>query len=226
MPEPAEVSIALVRTGVDLKSLTARVRLGWNDGLVPEWVEVRNVAMSLFGGLVTSEGARYERSRAVSTPSVVLQGLKVQEILNLEQQKGLEGTGELDGVLPMTVSGGEVTIQNGVIEARPPGGVIRYRPSPESTEALAASNSQMNLVLQPLSNFHYNTLSARVQYAGDGTLKLETKLEGRNPDWQKGRPVHFNLNIEENIPALIKTLGIVQGIQESIENRFDSRDDR
>lgn len=223
MPAPAQISMAALRAGIDLRNLSARVQAGWGTGFALDWIEVRNVSIDLFGGQATSEGLRYEPARASHAVSVELRRLKVQDILNLEQQQGLEGTGELEGRLPVTFGESGVTVENGFLEARPPGGVIRYRPSAESAEALVASDSQVNLVLQPLSNFHYNVLRANVQYQADGTLRLETKLAGRNPDWQKGRPVDFNLTVQENIPALIRSLGVAQGLQETIERQFERR---
>ena len=67
------------------------------------------------------------------------------------------------------------------------------------------NGSQLSLVLQALSDFHYNALELGIQYEDD-TLKLTAKLEGKNPDWQQGRPVNFNLTVQENIPALLKSL--------------------
>ncbi len=221
MPEPALVSLASLKTGVDLTDLSAQVQAGWTPSHELAWVGLRRLALSVFGGRASSDGLRYEFVQPQQTVAVKLDGLQLQQVLNLEQQQGLDGTGVLDGNLPITLTARGVAVRDGVIEARSPGGLIHYRPSPESTQAVASSDSPMNLVLQPLSNFHYNVLKATVQYQEDGTLQLATRLEGRNPEWQKGRPVHFNLNLQENIPALMKSLGIVQGIQQSIEDTFD-----
>ncbi|GKS57529.1 hypothetical protein YTPLAS18_10560 [Nitrospira sp.] len=226
MPEPADLRIDTVQTGVNVSNVAARIQIGWDDGLVPSRVDLRNVSLHILGGRATSEGLRYELAGETHAFTVRLEQLSMQEILSLEQQKGLEGTGVIDGLLPLTLGKSDVTVTNGVIEARPPGGVIRYRPSSGSAEALTGSSSQMNMVLQPLSNFHYNILKSTAQYGSDGTLKLETRLEGRNPDWQQGRPVHFNLNVEENIPALMRSLEIVQGIEKSIEKQFDHSEGR
>ena len=36
-------------------------------------------------------------------------------------------------------------------------------------------------------------------------------------------PVHFNLTVQENIPALLKSLRIVQGIEQALEERLQQR---
>lgn len=226
MPEPTQISAETLHTGVEFRQLAARVQVGWENGVQPSWAELRRLSVDVLGGRMTSEGGRFELARPRQTVAVELQGLQLQEILNLEQQKGLDGTGVLDGRLPLTLGEAGATVRNGVVEARVPGGVIRYRPDTGAVDALVASDSQLNMVLQPLSNFHYNALKAGVQYQADGTLDLAMTIEGRNPDWQRGRPVHFNLTVQENIPALMRSLGVVKGIQQSIERQFDRRTGR
>jgi hypothetical protein len=66
-------------------------------------------------------------------------------------------------------------------------------------------------------------LKLEVQYKEDGTLDLAARLEGKNPDWQQGRPVHLNLTVQENIPVLLKSLRIVQGIEQSLQEHFQRR---
>ncbi len=78
----------------------------------------------------------------------------------------------------------------------------------------------MQLVLQALNNFHYNVLQVGAQYGDVGTLNLNVRLEGRNPDQKKSPPIHFNLTVQENIPALLKTLRLVQDIEESVRKKF------
>jgi hypothetical protein len=151
---------------------------------------------------------------------LIVRQLDLQKVLSLEQQKGLEGTGLLDGSIPVTVTAHGVSVKNGQFEARPPGGVIRYRGSPEATKAVTQANANMQLVLQALNNFHYNVLQVGAQYADDGTLNLIARLEGRNPDQKKSPPIHFNLTVQENIPALLKTLRLVQDIEESVRKKF------
>ena len=107
--------------------------------------------------------------------------------------------------------------------ARPPGGVLQYQPAPATAQDVTPADSHLSLVLQALSDFHYNALKLGVQYEEDGTLKLTVRLEGKNPDWQQGRPVHFNLSVQEKHPVLLKSLRVVQGIEQSLQARLQRR---
>src|SRR5262249_820795 len=154
--------------------------------------------------------------------TVKAEQLDLQQLLHLEQQKGMEGTGVLDGVIPVILTQTGVQVHDGMLEARPPGGVLRYQPALEAPHETVPADLHLSLVLQALSNFHYNVLKFGIQYE-DGTLNLTAKLEGKNPNWQQGRPVHFNLTVQENVPALLKSLRVVQGIEQSLQERLQRR---
>jgi len=62
-----------------------------------------------------------------------------------------------------------------------------------------------------------------VQYAEDGVLQLAAQLEGRNPDMKKSPPIHFNVNVQENIPALLQSLRLVQDIEGSLQGKMQRR---
>jgi hypothetical protein len=180
------------------------------------------VNAAVFGGRVTSEGGRLDVAHPDQTFTVKAEQLDLQQLLHLEQQKGMEGTGVLDGVIPVILTQTGVQVRDGMLEARPPGGVLRYQPALEAVQETVPADSRLSLVLQALSNFHYNVLEFGIQYE-DGTLKLTARLEGKNPDWQQGRPVHFNLTVQENVPALLKSLRVMQGIEQSLQERLQRR---
>jgi hypothetical protein len=223
MPEPSRVTIASIQTGAEVTDLSLDLQLGWASPATLEWVAVRNVNAVVFGGRVISEGVRLDFAHPNQTFTVKAEQLDLQQLLHLEQQKGMEGTGVLDGVIPVILTQTGVQVHDGILTARPPGGVLRYQPVPETAQEVAPADSHLSLVLQALSNFHYNALEFGIQYEEDGTLKLTARLEGKNPDWQRGRPVHFNLTVQENVPALLKSLRVVQGIEQSLQERLQRR---
>ena len=119
------------------------------------------------------------------TFTVKVEQLDLQQLLHLEQQKGIEGTGVLDGVIPVILTPTGMQVHDGILEARPPGGVLRYQPAPETAQEVAPADSHLSLVLQALSDFHYNALKLGIQYEEDGTLKLTARLEERIPTGSK-----------------------------------------
>ena len=79
----------------------------------------------------------------------------------------------------------------------------------------------MSKVLDTLSNFHYDSLSSEVNYSSDTVLKLNTALKGRNPDYENGRSINFNLNIEEDIAALLESLRLKQDVSRRVDKSFN-----
>jgi len=217
---PTEVTVGSIQTGVDLTDLTMTVEGEWDLHERLPLVEVRNIRCGLLGGTATSQGVRADLGYPPYGLTVLLRELDLHKILSLEQQKGLQGSGTLDGSIPLTVTSQGVTVKDGNFEARPPGGVIRYTATPEAALAITQANANMQIVLQALSNFHYNVLQVGAQYTETGTLHLRTRLEGKNPDQKNIPPIHFNLTVQENIPALLKSLRLVNQLEDSVRDRF------
>jgi len=217
---PAEVKVSSIESGVAVTNLSMAVQGEWDLRERLPIVEVRDLSMDLLGGKVTSQGVRADLAHPPLSLTLLVRQLDLQKVLSLEQQEGLQGTGLLDGSIPLTVTSRGLRVKDGNFDARPPGGVIRYNASSEAAKVVTDANSNMNLVLQALSNFHYDMLQVGAQYVEDGTLNLSAHIEGRNPDQKKSPPIHFNLTVQENIPALLKSLRLVQDIEESVQKKF------
>ena len=217
---PTEITIASIQTGVDMTDLTMTLEGEWDLRERLPLVEVRNIRCGLLGGMATSQGLRADLGYPPYGLTVLVRELDLHQILSLEQQKGLQGTGMLDGSIPVTVTSQGLRVKDGNFEARPPGGVIRYAASPETAHAVTQANTNMEIILQALSNFHFNVLQVGAQYAENGTLQLQARLEGKNPDQEKSPPIHFNLTVQENIPALLKSLRLVNDLEDSVRTRF------
>ena len=52
---------------------------------------------------------------------------------------------------------------------------------------------------------------------------MALRLEGENPQIENGRPIHFNINIEEDIPALLTSLQLSGKVSERIQQRVQER---
>ena len=224
MAGPAELRIGRIDSGIEFENIALTLqlgRLGFGRGAGRPVVDLTDVSMDTLGGRVSSSRIHVDPARPPSRFTVRLDGLSLDRLLQLEQQQGLEGTGVLDGRVPITLNGETITIRDGRVAVRPPGGVIRFAPQEETRLMLVQAKPEMDLVLRALENFRYDVLRAVVNYQEDGTLLLETRLEGKNPDMKEAPPVHFNLNVEENIPALLESVQVVKHIEQRLEEAFE-----
>ena len=217
MPNSAKLTIKEIQSGLSATDIAMNFQVRQNPASSFPLLDIPNISLHTLGGQITSRDIQFDELNPENSFILQAENLVLEKIFELEQQEGLHGTGILDGTLPMTLSSTGIEIHGGRIEARPPGGVIQFQPAEGTAQTLSQANANMNLVLQALSNFHYDVLHFDVDYQKDGTLILQTKLEGRNPDFKKGVPFNFNLNIQENIPALLKSLQVTSGIEEQIE---------
>jgi Dicarboxylate transport len=181
---------------------------------------MRDFRCNVFGGTVSNPGPVVNVARPPVTTTFSLQNLDLAKILSVEQQKGLQGTGTLHGTLPVTITSGGIIVNDGVIEAQPPGGVIRYVSTSDSSKVFTESDRQVQLVAQALNNFQYSHLRVGVKYGETGMLDLNARVEGRNPDLRSIPPIHFNLTVQEHIPTLLKSLRLVEDIQGTIERKY------
>lgn len=187
-------------------SLTAQPRL-----------HLRHGKASLLGGRAYFSDLILSSSIPDQSIQVTLQDLDLGKILELEQKKTITGSGKLDGTIPLHLKFPDVEVHKGQIQAQPPGGVLHFDLEQSLGTSWAQSQPQIDLLIQSLKNFHYHTLTAGVDYQKNGTLNLTTRLEGQNPHYKDGIPFNFNVNIEENIPALLKTLSLMKDLQAQIE---------
>ncbi|WP_031303515.1 YdbH domain-containing protein, partial [Pseudomonas sp. EGD-AK9] len=150
-----------------------------------------------------------------------LSGLDLQQLFRVYPAEGLEGSGLLDGLIPLRLGAGGPSVEQGLIEARAPGGRLRFH-SPR-IRAMGQANPGMKLVTDALEDFHYDLLGSSLDYDQSGTLRLGMRLQGRNPAIEQGRPIHFNINLEEDIPTLMASLQLTAKVSEIIQQRIQQR---
>lgn len=176
--------------------------------------------LGVLGGSLRLEPATWALDQSSQLLPLKLSGLDLQELFRVYPAEGLAGNGLIDGTLPLRL-GGAVSIEQGLIEARPPGGQLRFR-SPR-IRAMGQANPGMKLVTDALEDFHYDLLSSSLDYDQSGTLRLGMRLHGQNPAIEQGRPIHFNINLEEDIPTLLASLQLTDKVSDIIQRRIQQR---
>ena len=220
MVQPASILVTSIRSGVDLSNLGALYQIRWRFLDELPIIDIKDFQCDVLGGKVTTSGLMVELNKPPFSTTFSLHNLDLAKILSVEQQRGLQGTGRLNGTVPMTFTSTGVSVKDGQVEAEPPGGVLRYISASASTKGTSESDRQLQLVEQALNNFHYSLLRVGVRYEETGTLDLSARLEGKNPDLINTPPIHFNLTVQEHIPTLLKSLRLVEDIQGSIERKY------
>jgi hypothetical protein len=175
----------------------------------------------LLGGRLWLEPVAADLSGDGQRLDAHLRGLQLPLLLEAYPAEGLSGTGVIDGELQAQRTPAGISIEQGSLKAREPGGVLQFR-SPK-IQALGHSNPAMRLVAEALEDFHYDLLASDVRYGTDGKLDLTLKLHGRNPALEGGRPINFSVNLQEDIPALLTSLQLSDRVSETIQRRVQEQ---
>lgn len=219
------VDIARVNAGVPMHTLhlaaSAYHRIG---GAATLHITALNVGV--FGGQILASNIQLDTAKLDSKQgnpfTVEVKNISIAELLTLEAQQGLQATGILDGYFPANFRRIGLFVHQGHLAARPPGGLIRYVGG-KDVRGLMAQNLGAKLAFQVLDNFQYHQLDADVNYHADGRLLLGLHLKGKNPAYDHGRPIELNINVEENLIMLFKSLSMADEISDQIEQRLINR---
>lgn len=202
----------------------ARAALGYNAAFAnPAQGQLRiDVLQSeLMGGSVEIPAAILDFAKPEQQLQVNITELDLGRLLAEHPSSDLSGSGRLSGSIPLTVSAEGISVTGGKLAARPPGGYLQYR-SARATD-MAAGSGGMKIITDALDDFHYTLLSSEVSYDTDGKLLLGVRLEGNNPAVEAGRPINFNINLEEDLPVMIFSLQLTNQLNEIIKKRVQEK---
>lgn len=178
---------------------------------------LQQATAQLLGGQVALAPNQWSIKQSNLVFPLTIKGLTLQQLFTAYPAQGLSGSGVIDGTIPLRLNSSGFSIEQGHIAAREPGGRLQF--DNDKIKALGQSNPAMQLVAQSLEDFHYTTLASGVSYDTQGKLVLALRLEGRNPAIENGRPINFNINLEENIPTLLASIQLSDKVSDIIQQR-------
>ncbi len=217
---PSTVTLDSLQAGLPLTHISMHTAFTYPfAGLA--LVEINQLKADALGGQITSDKITIDLARASNPFLVQLNHIDAARLVALRGQEGLDIQGLLDGNLPFNWTRDGLKMTSGVLKS-PTGGLIRYLGT-ESVRKLATTDQATRMVLDILNNFHYKQLNIGANYLPDGKLKMSIKLKGKNPEYEQGRPIAFNFNIEENVLKLLQALNMAGGISSAVEKKVQKK---
>ncbi|MCK4743621.1 MAG: YdbH domain-containing protein [Sulfuriflexus sp.] len=211
---PQGLSLEKLDIGVPITDMTLQAEIFLRKGGQPRGTVI-DLAMNVLGGKMIGKHIELDFAREQNPFTLQVSGVDMKELLKLEQKQGLFGSGIIDGQLPLILTRDGISIQDGQLVARKPGGKLKYSAN-EGVLGMAESNAGLQLLITAMEDFNYKVLEADVGYTPDGLLKLKVRLKGSNPELEGGRPVHLNVDVEDNILELLRSLRLASEISEKI----------
>lgn len=198
--DDGSISLSLLNIGVPIRDISAGFVLQTTKNIL----SVKQLNSHLFNGTVAVDDFDFGYVQGKTLLKAKFDNIDISALMNQTGYKDVEAEGTIFGTLPIEIDPTTISVELGTFAARAPGGVIRYLPTTQT--ALQSSNSAIQLVSDALKNYHYDTMDTSVVYTKSGDLSLGMKMKGRNPDLNNGQGINLNINIEDNIPQLLKSL--------------------
>jgi Dicarboxylate transport len=209
--QPVDISIASVDVGITINNITAK----FSADSRARRIDLKAFKAELLDGLVMAGETPFILGQN-NTLQVDVHELSLDRALSLTGYDIIQGSGLINGQIPIAISPENITVKLGQLSAVPPGGVIVYTPVSDT------DNASVKLVNDALSNYHYDSLGAEVAYDKNGNLDLAIALRGQNPDFQQGQRINLNLNVTDNIPMLLRSLQAGRTVTDVVERKLDS----
>jgi hypothetical protein len=146
-----------------------------------------------------------------------VESVSLEKLLAALDFEGLSGTGALGGVAPIVQRGDHLFVQGGELHATELG-VIRFT-SGEGSAALARKQPLLEPLLGALADLHYDQLTLAMDGDLSDRVAVKMHIRGRNPNFQQGRLVVLNVNVDLPLGSLLRAAAVATGVPREIEER-------
>jgi hypothetical protein len=234
-PAMQSFMLASVDAGLRLTDISGSYQLNSVDRLV----DIANLEVGVFGGTISSDRIRY-KGGGITQFSAQLQAIDLAQLMSLSAYDAVSATGLINGTLPIElrpierrpiglqpnelrpnelrpneIGGITPLVTGGRLRALPPGGTIRYDSGISGT-----GNQSLDLVYQALQHYRYDMLEADVDYRSDGELLLAVRMQGLSPELNQGQRINLNLNVSDDIPALLQSLQAGRSVTDALQRQM------
>lgn len=212
-----KITLKHVDAGVIADNISTDLKLDTeNSGALPR-LSLHKLNGEILGGTFSAENVVYDLNNSTNRFNIKATNIDLAEIVKTQQLDDIVATGRIDGSIPVEINEEGIFIQDGLFINDVRNGTIRYNPA-SGTEQLK-QNPITGIALDALRDFRYSYLSAGVNFTPEGRLTINLQLRGISPELDTKRPVHLNINTEQNLLTLLKSLRYAQGISEKIDNK-------
>ncbi len=215
--EFSPLSFEHIDIAIPISHTTAKIRFTQPENGPLPLLEIDDLVLFLLDGQLSSRNLRININEDEHNLLFNAEGLDLAQIIELQQLKGLTASGRLNGTIPVTITQKGMKITGGKIFSQDPGGRIQYLPAVSAVEA-GKSVPGSDLVLKILEDLYYDSLKVDMDYDEDGLLRMKLAIKGKSPQVDASRPIHFNLDLEQNLLTLLKGLRYVEGINNKIDD--------
>jgi hypothetical protein len=212
----AGVAVRDLKAVLSLNQLNSNRANGFADGLE---VQLFSVLANTMGGYIAIKPAQINFADQQHELSMLLIGIDIDTLLREQEWEEVIASGKLSGEIPLLINDDGLRVTGGRVYAAEPGGKIQYT---GDVDALSLAAGPAGFVFEALQDFHYGSMNIYPEYSPDGSLKMRLEVRGNNPQVEQGRPINFNINLEQNLLKLRESLRYVDGLNDEIDEKVQA----
>ena len=217
-PPGQRLTVRRVDPALPVDDVDVRFQLGPG---APVRVLIERASFRTAGGAFAVRDAEFDPSRPDQNFALKVEQLDLAELFEVIDVDGLSASGVVSGDIPLTITAGNFLIRNSRLAANGPG-VLRFR-SAGARSALQAGGESVELMLQALENFQYETLTVTAEKGATGDANVKISLLGHNPDILEGHPFALNIGFSSNLDTILQALRQGKGLSQEIIRRAWTR---
>jgi hypothetical protein len=195
-PPGQQITAASLDPGLPMQNLALTFSLPGNGAA---WLS--QASLELAGGSVSAEPTTFDPARAENRVVLDVAGVELSRLAALLDMPEVEATGRLAGSIPVLFADGDIAIEGGRLATEEPG-VLRYLP--EGGTAIAGGDEYMELVVNALANFQYQSLAIDLDRDLGGASVVGLHINGANPDVYDGYPIELNVNLTGDLDRIAR----------------------
>ena len=215
--QTGKINLKQLDSGVTASNISTSLTLETVDtGALPQLV-IQGLHGEIFDGTFSADNFVFDLNRSNNSFKIKTTDIDLAKIVETQQLEDIVVTGRIDGTIPVVINEQGIFIQHGAFVNDVRAGTIRYNPA-AGTDQLK-QNPITGITLDALKDFRYTHLSADVNFTPEGMLMVNLQLKGTSPELDTKRPVHLNINTEQNLLSLLKSLRYAEGVSGSIDQK-------
>ena len=197
--------------------------------MIPDGVKVYSARWPLGDGFLSLDPFEWLYSNEVNRVVMRIENVSIGEFLKDVGDGALTATGDIEGTLPIVMSGIDVRVENGELWVKD-GGVIQYKSKQldsisdldgtnERAVAAMRAGNYRDAAFEALKNFEYQELRVKIDGALDGPIDVFLKADGKNKDVLGGQPFLFNINLQGELLNILRSFNTNAQIKSELLRR-------
>ena len=197
--------------------------------LIPDGVKVYSARWPLGNGSISLDPFDWLYSAPENRVTMRINSVSLGEFLKDVGDGTIEATGDIEGTLPIIMSGIDVKVDKGQLIVKE-GGTIKYNSKQIDSAANYAETENdavqalrerryRDAAFQALKEFQYHSLTVNMDGPLDGAIEVALAFDGSNSQVLNNQPFRFNINVEGELLNILRSFNTNDQIKAELARR-------